>query len=54
MNTKTPRRTNPDPMAALLVVQLLKLRVLQEIERGVTITAQRLDGILAEMRRERP
>jgi hypothetical protein len=51
MNEETS--TIMDPMAALLAVQLLQLRVLLEIERGVTVTAQNLDGILAEMRRER-
>lgn len=54
MNTETPASTTPDPMPALLTIQLLQLRVLMEIERGVTVAAQRLDGILAEMRRERP
>jgi hypothetical protein len=48
----TPTDLTAAALAALLAVQLRQLAVLEEIERGVTVCAQRLDGIRSELRRE--
>jgi hypothetical protein len=43
-------KRKPTPPATGSALEIAQLQVLQEIEKGVTVIAQRLDGILTELR----